>query len=574
MEAVERTMVSWDGSELFYRAWRPEGWTTKQALLLFHRGHEHSGRWQDTVDSLGLEEVAIFAWDARGHGRSPGERGAARELGDVIKDVDAFVRHIKEKYDVPLENMILLAHSLAAVTVGAWVHDYGPPIRALILATAAFEVKLYVPLAVPALRLQRKFLGAGKVKSYVRASMLTHDRVEAGRYDADPLIFRQIAINVLLDLHETAQRLLADAGAIQVPTLILAAGRDWIVSLAAQRKFFNGLSSPWKRMHVFPSMYHAIFHEQERSQVIERVREFVRERFAQPPLALSLRAADRYGYTWEEFERLKLRGGPQFLAVKAALRVAGRFSKGIGLGWESGFDSGRSLDYVYRNQPQGSSRLGKFIDANYLKSIGWRGIRQRKANVEEALRRMIEVLHAAGRPIRILDIAAGAGRYVLETMRTLPNIPMSAILRDYREENVAAARALARELELHNVAAELGDAFDRASLAALNPPATIGVVSGLYELFPDNDAVAESLGGLAAAIEPGGYLIYTNQPWHPQLEFIARVLRNREGRPWIMRRRTTAEIDQLVSAAGFEKCAMKIDRWGMFTVAVARRLAA
>jgi hypothetical protein len=41
-----------------------------------------------------------------------------------------------------------------------------------------------------------------------------------------------------------------------------------------------------------------------------------------------------------------------------------------------------------------------------------------------------------------------------------------------------------------------------------------------------------------------------------------------------MRRRTTAEIDELVSAAGFAKCAMEIDRWGMFTVAVAaRRLA-
>ncbi len=96
---------------------------------------------------------AIFAWDARGHGRSAGERGAARDLADMIKDVDAFVRQIAQRYEIALENMIVLAHSLAAVTVTAWVHDYAPPIRALILATAAFEVKLYVPLAVPALRL-------------------------------------------------------------------------------------------------------------------------------------------------------------------------------------------------------------------------------------------------------------------------------------------------------------------------------------------------------------------------------------------------------------------------------------
>jgi len=83
-----------------------------------------------------------------------------------------------------------------------------------------------------------------------------------------------------------------------------------------------------------------------------------------------------------------------------------------------------------------------------------------------------------------------------------------------------------------------------------------------------------SLGGLAEAIELGGYLIYTNQPWHPQMEFIARVLHNREGRPWIMRRRTTAEMDQLVRASGFEKIDMEVDQWGMFTVSIARRVLA
>ena len=129
MEATERTFTSWDGAELFYRSWIPNKATDK-ALLLFHRGHEHSGRWQETVDSLDLDDIAIFAWDARGHGRSPGDRGAAKSLHDVIKDVDAFARHVSEKFGIPIENMIVLAHSLAAVTVAAWIHDYAPPIRA------------------------------------------------------------------------------------------------------------------------------------------------------------------------------------------------------------------------------------------------------------------------------------------------------------------------------------------------------------------------------------------------------------------------------------------------------------
>jgi hypothetical protein len=38
-----------------------------------------------------------------------------------------------------------------------------------------------------------------------------------------------------------------------------------------------------------------------------------------------------------------------------------------------------------------------------------------------------------------------------------------------------------------------------------------------------------------------------------------------------MRRRSQAEMDALVRAAGFEKLSQVIDRWGIFTVSVARR---
>jgi SAM-dependent methyltransferase len=324
-------------------------------------------------------------------------------------------------------------------------------------------------------------------------------------------------------------------------------------------------------MHVFPAAFHAIFHEKERAQVVARVREFIVERFAQQPIALSLVNADQYGHTWEEYERLKLRGGPQFAVLRAGMKTAGRLSKGINLGWRSGFDSGLTLDYVYENKAQGATRLGRFIDHQYLNSIGWRGIRQRRKNLGKLLRNLIEKTQAEGRPVRIVDIAAGGGRYVLETMRGLPAIPMTALLRDNKQENVDAATRLAQDCGLTNVTVAFGDAFDRASLAAIEPRPTIGIVSGFFELFPSNTGVLTSLRGLADAIEPGGHLVYTNQPWHPQVEFIARVLRNREGEPWIMRRRTTAEMDELVRTAGFEKTTMEVDEWGIFTVSVARR---
>lgn len=573
MNPTEHTFKSWDGIELFYRAWLPKK-PARKALLLFHRGHEHSGRWQETVEGLALEDVAVFAWDARGHGRSPGERGSAENLAAVIRDTEAFARHIAHQSGIAAENTIVLAHSVGAVTATAWVHDYAPRIRALILATPAFRVKLYVPFAVPALRLKERVAGPGFVKSYVKAGMLTHDPAEAARYESDPLIFRQIAVNILLDLHDTSTRLLADAGTIHVPTLILAADNDWVVKLSAQREFFERLSSPVKRMEILRGFHHAIFHEAKRDLVFGKCRDFILERFAEPPATPSLLQADRYGHTRAEYDQLRGPGSPAFAATRGFLKNVGPLSDGVRLGWRTGFDSGATLDYVYQNQPRGLTALGRIIDQNYLGSIGWRGIRQRRMHLEALLESAMMQAHQAGRPVRILDIACGGGRYVLETMHRLPNIPATALLRDYKQENLDAAARMAQQLKLTGVTTSLGDAFDRESLGAISPRPTITIVSGLFELFPENAPVRDSLAGLAEALEPGGHLIYTNQPWHPQVEFIARVLVNREGEPWIMRRRTQAEMDELVEAAGFEKIHQEIDEWGIFSVSVARRNAA
>src|SRR4029077_21241257 len=98
-----------------------------------------------------------------------------------------------------------------------WYTSSRPPIPAMILATAEFLVKLYIPFAIRALRILRPRF----VKSYVKSKMLTHDHEQAARYDADPLLFRQIAVNGLLDLDDTSKRLLSDAVAIQTPTLMI-----------------------------------------------------------------------------------------------------------------------------------------------------------------------------------------------------------------------------------------------------------------------------------------------------------------------------------------------------------------
>lgn len=569
---TESNFPSHDGAALHYRHW-PAIETSKQALILFHRGHEHSGRWQETVEALGLDNFHVFAWDARGHGDSPGERGSARDIGVLVGDVDAFVRHISDTCEIAIGDMLLVAHSVGAVVVAAWVHDYAPPIRGLVLATPALRVKLYVPFAVPMLRFKEMVFGPGFVRSYVKSHMLTHDPEQAKLHAEDERIFREIAVNLLLDLHDTGARLAADSGAIRVPTLMFAGGADWVVDNTIQEKFMQQLGSKDKTLNLLPGFHHAIFHETDRRLVTDQIRQFVTRLFAVAPVERpSLEDADKSGYTKSEYDSLQ--SEPRTLRAivrRAVFATFGRMSRGIALGLRSGFDSGETLDYVYENKPRGLTPLGRAFDRGYLESPGWVGIRIRRQHLETMLRDAILEQHCAGQHVHIIDAACGGGRYVLETLAAVPEVPATALLRDYRQQNLDVAEKRRAALGLARVKIALGNAFDPASYAGMEHRPTIGVISGLLELFPTNDAPHTLLKSFGELIAPGGTLIYTNQPWHPQLRFIAGVLRNREGRPWIMRRRTQEEMDELVRAAGFVKEAQLTDRWGIFTVSRARR---
>jgi len=577
----EKTFRAHDGVELFYRHWPAASGAPRGAIVMFHRGHEHSGRMAHLADELDLRDFAVFAWDARGQGRSPGQRGFSPSIGTSVRDVQTFIDHIEAAYGFAANDIAVVAQSLGAVLVAAWAHDYAPDIRCMVLASPAFRVKLYVPFARTGLKVMQKLRGHFFVNSYVKARFLTHDPERIASFNGDPLIARPIAVNILLALYETADRVVADAKAITIPTQLLISGADFVVHHGPQHRFFERLGAPIKERHVLPGFYHDTFGETDRHLAVEKARAFILARFAEPPNRTSLVASDRTGFTRDETDALASPlpplspRGMYWALARRSMAIGGFLSEGIRLGHETGFDSGSTLDYVYRNTPDGRGALGRLIDTIYLQSIGWRGIRRRKVHVEELLRSTMERLARRGMPVRVLDVAAGHGRYVVEALGNGGVKPESVLLRDYSDVNVEAGRALIREKGLDGTVRFVkGDAFDRDSLAAVEPKPTLAIVSGLYELFPDNGMVSGSLAGLAAAVPSGGYLVYTGQPWHPQLELIARVLTShRQGAPWIMRRRTQAEMDQLVAAAGFRKVEQRIDEWGIFTVSVAERIA-
>ena len=143
-----------------------------------------------------------------------------------MRDLDDFIRQIVDRDGVAVQDIAIVAQSVGAVVASAWVHDYAPKIRAMILAAPAFEVNLFVPGARTGLEIWHKLRGDYTVQSYVQPSMLTQDDDRALTYTTDPLIARSISANVLLDLYRTADRIVADAPAITVPTQVVWGDSD------------------------------------------------------------------------------------------------------------------------------------------------------------------------------------------------------------------------------------------------------------------------------------------------------------------------------------------------------------
>ena len=575
----EASFIASDGQEIFYRFWRGKNSSpeSKRATILFHRGHEHSARWQEFVNTSEMPTCWFFAWDARGHGLTRGERGAAESFSRLVQDADEFANHLCQTYGIEPNNTAVVGQSVGAVIAATWIHDYAPPVRAMVLATPALRIKLYMPLAITGLRLLNRIRPNTFIKSYVRPGMLTHDLKEAEAYATDPLISPQIATNILLDLHDTSTRLIDDASAIHISTLMFVSEKDYVVRQDAQRTLFDRLSSNDKQLIQLDDFYHSTFWEKDRTRIIKQTAEFLKKRFADKPPRLT--ADDLANGSRERYERLHKPASTiatiQFGLQRFALSTIAKLSRGVRIGWKSGFDSGQSLDHVYRNRAEGTTFIGRMIDRNYLNSIGWKGIRQRKVHMERLLDEAIAQAVEQFGEVTILDVAAGPGRYVLETIKRNDSLPIRAILCDRDPGGIEEGHVLAKQLGISDrVEFRQSDAFDPNAIrnAVDGAPVHIAIASGLYELFPDNVLIRRSLSGVGSVLVDNGWLLYTDQPWHPQQEMIARVLPNRDGEPWIMRCRSQAEMDALVSEAGTRRHSMAIDRWGIFSVALARKI--
>ena len=104
------------------------------------------------------------------------------------------------------------------------------------------------------------------------ANALSHDPQVVSAYVNDPLVFHgktpaclsTAILNALL-------RLNAEMEQITLPFITVQGGQDKLVDPGGAQLLYDRAGSPDKTIHIYPDLYHEVFNEPERAQVLADV---------------------------------------------------------------------------------------------------------------------------------------------------------------------------------------------------------------------------------------------------------------------------------------------------------------
>lgn len=532
-------------------------------VILFNCENYFPHKVSTFISELGLPEYTYYVLNIDNNKKVVEPNDGTSVVAHQAACLQKFIAYLNMEYQIKQKDIAIISHSENAIVVSSWITDYAPNIRSVVFYSPYFFFK-------------KRDVIQFRLKKLLQASTTLYRKMIDGKHSSQHAVssFSRRKRN---DYLYSGRRIIRNTFAYFTPTLLIIPQNGRQLGMNSVLKFYSNISSRTKSL--FMTDYDDAIECQD-GAIIHQVKTFLTTSFALEEKVPSLFDSYLRGVTWNEYEKLRI---PEvsllkrlyWSANKFALKHIGKYSAGIQLGLETGFDSGASLDYIYRAQADGSNILGRYIDRYYLNNVGWHCTRMRGKHVEALISLATSKLFAEQRKIKLLDIAAGHGRYIINALENIDQPIEHLLMRDFDSSNVENGNYLLSQKKLANSALfEQGDAFSFTDLATLPKDRTLSIISGLYELFSDNNMVQTSLNGIANATEVGGYLIYTTKLWNPKFAYMARVLiSHKKGEYWLLRRRSQREIDQIVTTAGFEKIEQKMDPWGMFSVVLAKKVA-
>ena len=245
----------------------------KAAVIFVHGICEHLGRYDYLKDRFNEEGYNVYRYDARGHGKSEGTRGYLEDFEDYLDDLDLFVEMVKR--DNKNKKLILLGHSMGGLVATAYASTYPDKIDLLVLSGACNVC----PKNASALKyLPYNLLGKFKYNNKLGNGVCSDKKV-VEKYNKDPLVLKKVSFRLLGNAFVKGTKYVKkNISKISCPTIVMHGEEDGIVVKYTGYWTYDNLICKDKTIKVYPKMYHEIFNEIRKADVIDDLLDWCNER--------------------------------------------------------------------------------------------------------------------------------------------------------------------------------------------------------------------------------------------------------------------------------------------------------
>ena len=177
----------------------------------------------------------------------------------------------------------VLAHSNGGQVALRLVLAGNSSCEGLVVSNPALRIA--VPIAPAKLKLGRILARIAPwmtLKGDERPGVLTRDPEIEKEHRTDPLRHNRISPPLFFGMVEGGEILMARAGEIRVPLLMLLGGSDTVIDPMTSREFFNRIGSDDKTLLIYPKMVHEPFNELGREQVYDDVVRWLEQHLPAP----------------------------------------------------------------------------------------------------------------------------------------------------------------------------------------------------------------------------------------------------------------------------------------------------
>jgi alpha-beta hydrolase superfamily lysophospholipase len=277
----EGIVIGFDDLPLYYQAWLPLNRPTRAVLVNLHGLGDHSSLYPSIAAHFPVRGVAVYAYDMRGNGRSPGQRAYVRDWGEYRGDLHAFVGKVREwEGERPI---FLLGHSLGGLVVLDFGLHYGDGLAGVIAAAPAVG-EVGVPSYLMALgRLLSRIWPRFSLEAGMDLSGLARDPAVIQSVLADPWFHRRGTARLSTEVTQAIERVQSRAGELSVPLLILHGSADRMVPPEGSRDFFRKVGSSDRQFQEYPGAYHALFADVNQREVLRDVERWLQARIPREP---------------------------------------------------------------------------------------------------------------------------------------------------------------------------------------------------------------------------------------------------------------------------------------------------